>query len=50
MQKASIILKGTYNSSDKSSFVPPMWGEIDYQYRMSVKGWNYGLLNSMKKK
>ncbi len=43
-QMADIVLWGYYNSnSDQSNYKPPTWGEVTYQYRRSLEGWNYGL-------
>jgi hypothetical protein len=42
-QMVDIVLLGYYKSnSDKSSYKPPTWGEVPYQYRRSLEGWNYG--------
>ena len=43
-QMAQIVLRGKYSGcSDEKSFnTPPTYGEVQYQYRMSVMGWNYG--------
>ena len=41
-QMASIVILGTYNSSDIKKFVAPTYGEVNYQYRMSLAGWNFG--------
>ena len=41
-QMAMIVATGTYDSSDPSAFKAPTWGEVDYQYRMSLIGWEYG--------
>ena len=41
-QMVDIVLLGHYNSnSNLSSFKPPTWGEVQYQYRMSLDGWNH---------
>ena len=39
---AMIVATGTYDSSDPPAFKAPTWGEVDYQYRMSLIGWEYG--------
>ena len=39
---ADIVIRGTYNSSDIKKFVAPTYGEVNYQYRMSLAGWNFG--------
>jgi len=41
-QMVDIVLFGTYHSSDFSKFVAPTYGEVNYQYRMSSAGWNFG--------
>jgi len=41
-QMADIVIRGTYNSSDIKKFVAPTYGEVNYQYRMSLAGWNFG--------
>ena len=44
-QKMGILLNGTFeptNPSDNMKFKPPTFGENEYQYRMSLMGWNYG--------
>lgn len=41
-QKVDIIIQGTYRSSDISKFKAPTWGEVNYQYRMSKAGWQFG--------
>ncbi len=42
-QMVDIVIFGYYNSdSDKSNYKSPTWGEVPYQYRMSLKGWNFG--------
>lgn len=44
-QMADIVLLGNYISSDpdkNKKFVSPTWGEVNYQYRMSAAGWNFG--------
>ena len=42
-QMVDIVLWGYYNSnSDQSNYKPPTWGEVPYQYRRSLEGWNYG--------
>ena len=41
-QMLDIVLFGTYNGSDYSKFVAPTYGEVNYQYRMSSAGWQYG--------
>ena len=42
-QMADIVLLGHYNGcSDRSAYKPPTWGEVPYQYRMSLAGWNHG--------
>lgn len=39
-QMANIVLFGTYSSSNIKKFVAPTYGEVNYQYRMSLSGWN----------
>lgn len=39
----SIVLWGTYKSSNPGLFHAPMWGETYYQYRMSRDGWDEGI-------
>lgn len=41
-QMLDIVTLGTYNSSDISKFKAPTYGEVNYQYRMSLSGWNFG--------
>jgi RHS repeat-associated protein len=41
-QMLDIVVLGSYNSSDHSKFVAPTYGEVNYQYRMSLSGWNFG--------
>ena len=42
-QMVDIVLLGYYNSnSNQSYYKPPTWGEVPYQYRRSLEGWNYG--------
>jgi hypothetical protein len=44
-QMADIALTGDYNSANpnkNAKFKSPTWGEVDYQYRMSKMGWDYG--------
>jgi len=41
-QMLDIVTLGTYISSDKSKFVAPTWGEVNYQYRQSRAGWQFG--------
>ncbi len=41
-QMVSILLFDAYISSDIKKFVPPTYGETNYQYRMSLSGWNFG--------
>ncbi|WP_192350273.1 DUF6443 domain-containing protein [Algoriphagus sp. Y33] len=41
-QMLDIVTLGTYISSNKSKFVSPTWGEVNYQYRMSRAGWKFG--------
>jgi hypothetical protein len=41
-QMLSIVLFGTYKSSDINKFKPPTWGELIYQFRMSKAGWKFG--------
>ncbi len=41
-QMVDIVTLGTYKSSDISKFVAPTYGEVNYQYRMSLSGWNFG--------
>ena len=42
-QMVDIVLLGTYISpSDKSTFVAPTYGEVNYQYRQSKAGWEAG--------
>jgi RHS repeat-associated protein len=40
-QMFDIVTLGTYNSADRSKFIAPTYGELRYQYRMSLAGWNY---------
>ena len=41
-QMLDIVLFGHYNSnSDQSGYRSPTWGEVHYQYRRSLEGWNY---------
>ncbi|MEM6830128.1 MAG: RHS repeat-associated core domain-containing protein, partial [Bacteroidota bacterium] len=47
-QMFNIVTSGTYQSSDISKFVAPLWGEVRYQYRMSRAGWNFGETNGKK--
>lgn len=47
-QMADIVLSGNYLSADPDKhkkFVAPTYGEVNYQYRMSLLGWNYGKKN-----
>lgn len=37
-----IVILGIYNSSDLKKFVAPTYGEVNYQYRMSKAGWDFG--------
>ena len=40
-----IVLYGSFtpsNLQDIYKFVPPTYGEVEYQYRMSKMGWIYG--------
>jgi hypothetical protein len=38
-----ILLFGTYMSSDINKFrATPTYGELNYQYRMSLSGWSFG--------
>jgi hypothetical protein len=37
-----IVLMGKYSSADHSKFIAPTYGEVNYQYRMSLSGWNFG--------
>ncbi|MBO7624778.1 MAG: hypothetical protein J6S82_05670, partial [Bacteroidales bacterium] len=44
-QMRQIVLTGTFNPSnpqDIIKFIPPTYGEVDYQYRMSKMGWDFG--------
>jgi RHS repeat-associated protein len=41
-QMVDIVTLGTYHSSNISKFVAPTYGEVNYQYRMSLSGWNFG--------
>ena len=41
-QMLDIVILGTYQSSDINKFVAPTYGEVNYQYRMSLAGWNFG--------
>jgi hypothetical protein len=40
-QMIDIVILGTYQSSDINKFVAPTYGEVNYQYRMSLAGWNF---------
>ena len=39
--KANVLLRGTARGLGPT-FVPPTYGELNYQYRMSRMGWEYG--------
>ena len=42
-QMLDILLFGTYMSSDINKFrATPTYGELNYQYRMSLSGWSFG--------
>lgn len=43
---ADIVISGHYMSADADKhkkFVAPTYGEVNYQPRMSLSGWNFGM-------